>query len=627
MCGILGIVGENAGATSGVSFQSALDGMQHRGPDNGDIWCDTYSRLGHRRLSIIDLTPSGHQPMIDSVSGHVIVYNGEIYNYLELKTDLQIRGHKFRTTSDTEVLLKCYLEWGVDCLKRLNGMWSLAIWSPIEKTLFFARDRFGIKPFYYTHQARLGFAFASEPKALTALFPECRQADEGSLYEFLSMGMLYASGRSFYKGIKVLPPAHCGEFRPCTGSLRIWRYWRYPQYAGAHQSVEDDVAEFKALLNSAVNIRLRSDVPVGVTLSGGPDSTAILAGAHGSGVGHITCFTSVYGDTNRGEAKWARRACSLYTDDLQEIETPKKDWLFTLEKIAWHMDGPGYSPAVYPLWYIMKRARQEGILVLLEGQGADEALGGYPQYGVLSLLSKLSATFSGRNQKRGWRDCRETWQRLVETFTLKWVLLWTIRELAPWLVNFNRRVVGAGSTLRKQFIAYMHKDKLKEHEPYRHPDRITRRLQSDHSRDILPGLLHYGDAISMAHSVESRLPFMDYRLIDFLFARSYKIKIRQGVTKWILREYLRGVNQSAIAGRKDKLGYPTPVESWLAEHNGTIARDVLLSSNAAITRYCEPRKIENLIARHVSGRHGVGNHIYRLLSTELWMQQCVVNCP
>ena len=624
MCGILGIAGKTRDWIPKDVFRSSLDVMTHRGPDDRGVYHGRNVSLGHRRLAIIDLTPSGHQPMIDAESGIVVVFNGEIYNYLELRAELQAKGHTFRTASDTEVLLKCYCEWGSDCLGRLNGMWALAIWNPGEEKLFFARDRFGVKPFYYSYGERQGFAFSSEPKALASLFPQFRRVNERSLYEFLSLGVLYTSGMSFYEGIKVLPPAHCGEYRVGADKLSIRRYWNYPEYAVKNQSVSDDVEEFKALLDSSVSIRLRSDVPVGITLSGGPDSTAVLAGAHKAGADRITCFTSVYGGTRRGEAGWAKIACEPYEDDLREIEAPKEDWVETLSRISWHMDGPGYSPAVYPLWYIMKSAREDGTLVLLEGQGADEALGGYPQYGVLSLLAKLQGAFLAGSLDE-WRGCRDTWRQLVDTFTKKWVLLWLIREMAPWLININRCFVSAGSTFRDEFVVGMKMAGDGSDERYRHPDRVTRRLHQDHALNILPGLLHYGDTVSMAHSVESRLPFMDYRLVDFLFARTHEIKITLGVTKWVLREYLKSSNQVAIANRKDKLGYPTPVEEWLAADNGAIARDILLASGASIHRFCDPRKIDSLINKFVNGKHGVGNHIYRLLSTELWMQQCLVS--
>jgi len=619
MCGILGKVGGAPCDTA--AFDVALDLLAHRGPDDRGVYCNEAIDLGHRRLAIIDLTTSGHQPMVDVDAGLVIVFNGEIYNYPALKSELESRGHRFGGHSDTEVLLAAYRQWGRDCLNRLNGMWAFAVWHTRERKLFMARDRFGVKPFYYARPASGGLVFASEPKAIVSLNPEFRQVNEGVLYGFLSEGKLYDNNHAFFAGIELLPPAHYGEFDLASGSLRVDRYWNYP--AQTINRADDAIDEFDALFNDAVAIRLRSDVPVGVTLSGGLDSTAVLAGAMATRGERIDCFTSVYSASDRGEAGWAEKACAPYGFEPVAVEAGKQDWAATLNDISWHMDAPGYSPAVYPLWFLMRQARQQGVPVLLEGQGADEELGGYPQYGVLALIERLSRL---SKQSSGAAELRRMWTGLTTTFSRRWVLLWLIRELNPWAIAFYRKRVGAATTLRTDFEA-------SAASRYARPaqldlsghGRVDGRLLLDHARDILPGLLHYGDAISMAHSVESRLPFMDYRLVEWLFARNSEIKIAaDGSTKWVLREYLKQIGQQRIAARPDKLGYPTPVEHWLAEDNGAVARDTLLAGNAAILQYCRREAIEQMIDDHCRGRQGVGNHLYRLVSTEFWLQRCVL---
>jgi asparagine synthase (glutamine-hydrolysing) len=617
MCGIFGWAGEGA-ARDRARFDLALEVLAHRGPDGSGVWQGVDVLLGHRRLAIIDLSPSGHQPMGHATSGAVITYNGEIYNYVELRHELELLGHRFAGTSDTEVLLAAYVQWGADCLPRLNGMWAFAVWLPRLRRLFFARDRFGVKPFYYCRE-REEFAFASEPKALLELFPSHRQVDVRTLYDLLAHGQLYVGGGSFYKGIEVLPPAHCGEYSAESGTLRIWRYWDYPA-APAYGAAAADLDEFDSLLDDAIRLRMRSDVPVGLTLSGGLDSSAILAGAMNGAKGQLACFTSVYGSEDNGEASWARIAASRYGISPAEVQAPRDGWLGTLSRIAWHMDGPGYSPAVYPLWFIMREARRTEVPVLLEGQGADELLGGYVQYAVVDLLNRLSKTFT-RPSAADITRLADAWLGALKTFGWRSTSLWLLREKMPRLIDFNRRRVGALSTLRAEVFGNEEKNPVPQKAPtWMEP--VTARLLQDHSRDILPGLLHYGDAISMAHGIESRLPFMDYRLVEFAFSRPDASKLAPGRSKWLVRNYLERAGVAEIAKRSDKLGYPTPVEHWMAENNGALVREALLSPDARIREYCEPRAVERLIAHHVSGRGGAGNHLYRLLSTESWLRSC-----
>ena len=623
MCGILGWVAEGA-QSHAESFSNALNTLVHRGPDDRGVFNGQGVLLGHRRLSIIDLSRGGHQPMRDFASGAVIVFNGEIYNYLELRSQLQHQGHSFLTESDTEVLLHAYLEWGPAALNKLNGMWGLAIWQPGQRKLFIARDRFGIKPFYFTYM-HAGFAFASEPKALLALFPELRQPDDIAVYKFLAEGLLYTEGSSFYQDIHTLPPGHYGEYAAETGQFKATRYWDYPEASvpSAHNS-RDAAQEFSSLFADAVKLRMRSDVPVGVTVSGGLDSTAVLVAAMHETPGKRVCFTSVYGGNERGEVPWAKLATAPYGILPVEVEAPKEAWLETLEQVAWHMDGPGYSPAVYPLWHLMREARKQGVLVLLEGQGADESLGGYPQYAVIAFLSMLKYSASVAE----WKRTLHAWTRLCATFTPRWAMLWLLRESFPGLIASNRRRAGAYMTLADDFKATV-EEQLVETDPAHVTgsslgyEPVTRRLLQDHSRNILPGLLHYGDAISMAHGVESRLPFMDFRLVEWMFSNGDTVKIHEGQTKWVLREYLRHVGQSRIAERKDKQGYPTPIERWLSENNGAVVRELLLAPDRKIMRFCDARRIEKLLNRHLAGHPGAGNHLYRLVSTELWLRRCV----
>lgn len=614
MCGILGWFGRHGPEDAG-RFEVALDLLAHRGPDDRGVLAAPGVLLGHRRLSILDLSPAGHQPMVEPASGAVIAFNGEIYNHVELRAELEGRGHQFFGRSDTEVLLHALIEWGEHALPRLNGMWAFAFWQPATQRLLVARDRFGVKPLYYRN-GRDGFAFASEPKALLALFPEHRAVSEPTLLDFLGNNLLYARGESFYQGIHVLPPAHYAVYEGGRDEPRLSRYWDYPTSTDEELSAEDAIAQFDVLFTDAVRLRLRSDVPVGLTLSGGLDSTGVLAAASQNSAKPLTCFTSIYGEGEMGELSWAQLASDAARAPLIPVAAPPEDWLATLRKVAWHMDGPGYSPAVYPLWHLMRRARVEGVPVLLEGQGADEALAGYPQYAVLELLGYLS----GRSgQRRSLTGATERMRALRRTFSLRWALAWSAREMSPMLLRWHRRRVG--------FQSLMHQGvklpPVSEHLKFGDGDPVRQRLLADHSLFILPGLMHYGDAVSMAHGVEARNPFMDYRLVEWMFRLPGRLRFNRSETKWVLREYLRKHGQQLIGNRPDKKGYPTPVGKWLASESGREVERMLLDPHSRLHEWCDPDKIKRLIEQNRQGVLGAEHHLYKLLSTQLWLSECI----
>lgn len=614
MCGILGWLGRHE-TIDAARFESALDLLSHRGPNDRGVFKAPGILLGHRRLSILDLSPAGHQPMLERSSGAVLVFNGEIYNHLELRAELEVLGHRFSGNSDTEVLLHALIEWEEHALPRLNGMWALAFWQSGKQRLMLARDRFGVKPLYYRN-AQTGLAFASEPKAILELFPEHRKVSEQTLLDFLGHNLLYARGESFYQGIHVLPPAHYAFYKPGAGTLRLSRYWDYPENTDDALTADEAVAQFDALFTDAVRLRLRSDVPVGVTLSGGLDSTGVLAASDSYVTQPLTCFTSIYDKGETGELPWAKLASDAMRAPLVAVPAPQQDWLCTLRKVAWHMDGPGYSPAVYPLWHLMQRARAEGVPVLLEGQGADEALAGYPQYAVLEMLAYLSGK-SG--QARSWAGMDGRMRALRRTFSLRWALAWAAREISPPLLRWHRRRVGFQSLMNKGIKLPLLPEQLQQEDR----DPVRQRLLTDHSLTILPGLLHYGDAISMAHGVEARNPFMDYRLVEWMFRLPSRLRFNHNETKWVLREYLRAHAQQAIGNRPDKKGYPTPVGKWLASEQGREVEQLLLDRHSPLQTWCDPDKVRRLIEQNRHGVMAAEHHLYKLMSTQVWLDECI----
>ena len=615
MCGILGWVGTGAAPFEARRFAAALDLLRHRGPDDEGLWTAPGVMLGHRRLSIIDLSAAGHQPMSGADGAQTIVYNGEIYNYIELRAQLAAAGRPVAGGSDTGVLLEALSLWGVQALGRLNGMWAFGLWDAARRRLLLSRDRFGVKPLYFRHGPG-GFAFASEPKSLLALFPGHRAVNRTTLLRFLANNELHSHGESFYEGVHVLPPAHCAVYEPDSDRLSVSRYWQYPEQVDPPGDPAEACARFADLFDDAVRLRLRSDVQVGITLSGGLDSTAVLAAASRSGGRGPRCFTSVYGDGSPGELEWAQRAADAAGAPLTPAPAPREGWLQVLPEIAWHMDGPGYSPAVYPLWCLMRQARAANVPVLLEGQGADEALGGYPAYAVLELIDLALGRSS---ERRSAAAVLRRLRRLSGTFSARWLLLWLGRELSPQLLAWHRSRSGFQSLLRPGVDVPPPQavDDLPQG-----GDAVRRRLLADHARTILPGLLQYGDAVSMAHSIEARNPFLDYRLVEWLFRLPTGFKLRDGETKWVLREYLRAAGQAAIGNRPDKRGYPTPVASWLQADAAGLERR-LLGTRSPLAEWCEPQRVRRLFGLVASGAPGAEHHLYKLLATQVWYERCI----
>lgn len=624
MCGILAIIGNTLPVSAGLANQ-ALDTLAHRGPDDRGIWHEPGAWLGHRRLSIIDTSAAGHQPMLDESTGVVLTFNGEIYNYIELRNELEALGHRFHSRSDTEVLLRSYLEWGKQCVERFNGDWAFLIWDPRSQTAFLSRDRFAVKPLYFT-RARGALSIASEPKALLELYPELRRVNERALYRFLKESALYDHTDCFYDGIQLLQPAHYGIYKLDGDKLDIVRYWDWPN---AGNPVQGDVqTQFDVLFEDAVRLRMRSDVPVGVTLSGGLDSTSVMSSAEkhlASGATRMTAFTSVYeslpGLPAVDERKWAELAAQNCTHvDLQLVDAPSNLWLQTLRGIIRYMDGPGYSPAVFPLWHIARTASRQKVTVLMEGQGADELIGGYPDYAAAALLEKLAPFFLKFKWVALWREL----MACFAAFGAAVFLIRLSRLMCPWLIDFNYRHAGLLGVMRSDFVRRVSSE-LKNL-PARKNTSVSLAenvMRFDFSSRVLPGLLQYGDTVSMANGIESRLPFLDYRLVEFCACLPIEWKVRSGQTKYILREYLRKIGQASIANRLDKKGYPTPIERLFKANDGAMLRGLLLGPGARISAYCDQGEILRLLDRYLSGQQRSENPLYRLLSAELWLQECI----
>jgi asparagine synthase (glutamine-hydrolysing) len=612
MCGICGIVELDA-PPAGDAVVAMRDGLAHRGPDAEGLYTGDGAALGFRRLAILDLSPAGNQPFASPDGRVQLVHNGEIYNYRELRSELEARGHAFRTATDTEVILAGYAEWGDACVERFNGMWAFAIWDEQRRRLFCARDRFGVKPFYYRLDGRR-FAFGSEPKAFRALPGAAFRPNLGVVREYLEQAWLEQGEQTFFEGIVRLPPAHTLVFD--EDGLRLRRFWRLePQDPPAG----DPVAAVRELFLDSVRLRLRSDVPVGTCLSGGLDSSAITGT-----VGHLLqtehenalsvgprqrTFTAYFEDPGFDERPFARDVVKqtgaqptwVSFDDAQLVED--------LPSIVESQDEPFGSTSMAAQWYVMRAARAAGLTVMLDGQGGDETLGGYrafvgfhfadllagirvtalarefrlfsPEIGAANLAVALARPFAPEVMTRAVRRRTRGSSGLVH----------------PGLQAFGPPVVENGAAFA---------ERLRRHQYLL----LTQRG--------LPELLRYEDRNSMAHSLEARVPFLDYRLVELLFSLPGDELIRGGETKSILRRALADLLPPSVRTRRDKLGFVTPTARFLRGALGDLAADVFTSKQFAERGFVDAEAARRRLQQHRQGSLEAGFELWRALNLELW---------
>lgn len=582
MCGIAGIIAP-AGMNERVALQAMSGALHHRGPDgygyllysNEDglrIWQNQEMDGGdergqivgfaHRRLSIIDLSDHGHQPMTDKTGSLSVVYNGEIYNYLELREELEKLGYTFRTNSDTEVLLQAYHVWGTECFKRFNGMWALVILDVPNQRLVFSRDRFGIKPLYYTiHNQEI--YFASEIKALLASDSIPCLPNEKTVANFLLTGLIDVTQDTFFKGIVSFPPAHWAELSLREKSLEIrpQSYWSFPS-ARFEGTEREAVQQFRTLFLDAIRVHSRSDVPVGTCLSGGIDSSAIVCSSEILRNEHkIPSYThSAFGycstDENFSEKRFMEEVIKATGVRMHFVEVETQDFAVSLSDILKAQDEPFGSASIMAQWFVFRRARQEGMTVMLDGQGADEVLGGYHYY-----FNTLASYLLRRMAISRFYSLRKAYEKEIGPFPLSRQAV--IGRMIPrplQRVAFAARKLFLASAATNPMSTVLGDDLVREYrkmvsEGDSLPSSLDEALKRDVQTYSLPALLRYEDRNSMAHSIEARVPFLDHRLVDFAFTLPGEWKIHEVTTKYILRQGMKGTLPESIRNRKDKIGF------------------------------------------------------------------------
>ena len=573
--------------------------IAHRGPDGEGSYNHGRVALAHRRLSIIDLSDNACQPMANEDGSLRLVFNGEIYNYIEIRNELIKRGHGFSSRSDTEIILHAYEEWGMECPARFNGMWAFAIWDENRQELFCSRDRFGIKPFYYT-QVDDSFLFASEIKALLAHPDVGRSPDDQMLLTYLAWGVHDHTERTMFAGISQIPPAHALVVT-AGGMKNPFRYWDItvnPAILG-RPTDNSTAADLLFLLHDATRIHLRSDVAVGTCLSGGIDSSTLVAIINGlirteapESVGtRQKTFSAVFGDKRFDESRYIDEIVSATGVDARRTSPGTARIHNDLDHLITMQDEPFGSLSVYAQYCVMRLAADR-VKVVLDGQGADELFAGYLAYEGSYIRGLIG-------QLHWYTALRET----IGAIRLHYGFFSdAIRQL---VVRSGRR-----NLLRGEIP-----------EVRRYAGTLDKVLHRELNSTNLPALLHYEDRNSMAFSIESRVPFLDVRLVEHVAALPLDQKIRNGVAKHLLRRAVKGLIPETIRCRMDKMGFVTPEEVWMRNELRPLMEDLMASDSFRKRPYWDGEAVADNYRAFVHGRSAYSFELFRIACAELWLRQ------
>jgi asparagine synthase (glutamine-hydrolysing) len=615
MCGIAGILG--ARAVNAVAVQAMTDVMAHRGPDGEGQWISDDGRVcfGHRRLAIIDITEKSAQPMLSADGALTITFNGEIYNYKELRTELQSFGAKFTTDSDTEVLLSAYAAWGDACLDRLNGMFAFAIHDKRRKVVFCGRDRFGEKPFLFTSGS--GFvAFASEYKALLSLAGVSTDIDDIRLMRFFAdpASALDQERASVFTDICQLGAGEKMYIDTETLEWHIERYWHVaPPDKARAISLGDAAQHLRDLLEDSVRLRMRSDVALGSCLSGGLDSSAITCIARNA-IGRGTpyqVFTGRFPGSAADEGSWAKIAADTTSAEMHETFPDGEGLRTEMDEFIWMNELPVDSASQYAQWSVFRLARENGVTVLLDGQGSDEILAGYEQYFSNYVVARKLA---------GGIDDTE-----IDAINARYPLALSMRDnrwktVLPFpLRRSAAHILGRGSDVRFGMHPEIVGNVIAAEQRSSGVMPLIEALQKDACQGFLATLLRYGDRNSMAHSREVRLPFCDHRIIEFVMTLPVEMLMRNAETKHLLREAMRGILPDAIRTRWLKQGFLPPITDWLQGSLGNLAADVFQRSAFRDGRYWDAPWWDKALSRFRKGEQSLATNIWKPMMCQLWL--------
>jgi asparagine synthase (glutamine-hydrolysing) len=662
MCGICGIVSLSGKPIDIIALKRMNDLLAHRGPDgegfllcsldSGKSECTLVQRagqldknanaqvaLGHRRLAILDLSERGLQPMTVPDSGTWIVFNGEIYNHQELRFELQERGHVFNTRTDTEVLLQAYRQWGEDCLRRLEGMFAFAIWDGDRARLFCARDRFGIKPFYYASLDGY-FVFASEIKSLLSIPGVQAVANDEAILSFLVHGNCDFGERTVLRGINALQASHCLGLDVLAKRIAVRQYYCLAPRPVHDLKDEDQIEGLRELLIETMRKHLISDVRVGCCLSGGLDSSSVVsligkisrdqpeaAAAVGS---NLYTFTSCYEDREIDERDYALAVAREVRANSHLVFPSPKDFWSDFERLAWHQDMPFGGLSYYAQWRVMRAAKEASVKVLLDGQGGDEVFGGYAKFRYAYLasllrsghLATLMSEFTAmiRHGDKYVLDLRKGYRYLPQSLRT----LLNLDSLLKHVVKCDwGRLISDRSTPATRWWS----NALASHpknvaEPGATEGTLMQRVQMDDIViDTLPQLLRFEDRSSMAFSIEARVPLLDHRLVEYGIALPDRLKVRRGWSKFALRASVQGLMPESVRLRKSKLGFAAPDRMWLLRELRPQVNE-LISGNLRCQKYVNPGALRQWYTSEKSKTSNTESYLgmFRIMSLETWMR-------
>jgi asparagine synthase (glutamine-hydrolysing) len=628
MCGICGVFCSDRTQHANREALAAMNRqIVHRGPDDDGFFVEDNIGLAMRRLSIIDVQ-AGHQPLSNELGSIWIVFNGEIYNHQDLRKDLEMRGHRYRTHSDTESIVHLYEEYGTKCVEHLRGMFAFAIWDRPRKTLFIARDRLGIKPLYYRYDGRT-LLFGSEIKTILAYPGVHPEFDSSTLAEYLAFG--YLSGeQTMYAGIRKLMPGHTLSVDE-SGELQIRQYWDLTINADdGSRPTASYVSQYREQLEQCVASHLMSDVPLGVFLSGGLDSSAIAALTTKIRKEPIETFSVGYGEEAFSELPYARSVAEHLRSKHHEVHLSRDEFFQTLPRLIWHEDEPVVWPSSVSLYFVARLAR-ERVTVVLTGEGSDETLGGYTRYAWTLLntrMDRVYRTMTPGSLRRMLRE-RLVGSRLSGALKRKLEHTFLGRDGASWPSFYFDNFYSAFSAAEQErlltpeaaaaandaYAASMY------HWEKSSGDLLHRLLYTD-IKTYLVELLMKQDQMSMAASVESRVPFLDHGLVEFTARIPSKHSIDGMAGKSILKAAVKDLLPSSIVYRK-KMGFPTPWAYWLEGTTIDHIQEQLTEPRTLERGLFRPEAINRIIAEHRAGHRDHGNRIWRLLNLELWFRVCL----
>lgn len=619
MCGVAFILDNTFQLNKDETINHMMNSIIHRGPDDGGKEVINNVALGFRRLSILDLSAAGHQPMWDKTKRYAIIFNGEIYNYIEIRAELEKHGHQFQSHTDTEALLVAYIQWGQACLQKLNGMFAFLIYDKQKLEVFGARDRFGIKPLYI-YQTTQQIFIASEIKALLATRTVNKQINWQVATEYLLHGTLENTDQTFFSGINKIPAGYAFHIDTSSGRYKEWQYWTLQNRLLDSPHLADD---YYQIFQDSINLRLRSDVPVGVFLSGGMDSTAIICEmkrqidtVESQSKLHAYSFISKQFD----ESHYIEETLKQTQAEIHYLQAkPLELWDVFETALRFH-DEPMHSITALVGFKLMKMASQEGIKVILNGQGADEVIAGYPNYFKnfwYSLYSngdwsKLLSELYTYTKHNGGSPYNLLINIFIKSIRLK------IRNLH--IYQSHKLKKQTDQAQQDPWYTDELKNNYKQTSKFYHDETLSGALKYSIEQYPLPLYLRIEDRNSMANSIEARLPFLDYRLVELGYSMPDDEKLNGIWNKYILRNAMKNKIPELVRTRTDKMGFPTPIEDWVRGDLYQPFLDIIHSKSMSDNNLYNIEYIKKEMIKHKKQETNIGSRVFRVVQFETWLK-------